>query len=494
MGPRLSPTSLANRKTGGGLRDICDAGDNGDVGLVSLTGRRHRLLVIILALIGFWQLLADKTKVAPIENFQATPIERTTFGMKTKSKSKNNILARETCIEKRGSSGYWFRDEDFGRKTFYALEYRSNKWYRKNKKNSSAIYKGNVFNWRDTSLLLPTSTMAEEESTQKSTTNNNHTTDVNHELQNDCQIKAVDRTLFCDTMVKLKIGRILMVGDSLMGTQMDSLLTLVNFNVGSGWRRNRDHAIKHCGILHNTVQVSFRRENVGANLLANDPLGYLENGYTKDDRENFGPENPFCNGNEETDMGPDDYCPWQLDYNTTSPQLYENNTDSKRTLLLLNQGAHFHSTQTFKNSFDNFVDKFNTIARPDDIVVFRSTVPGHKDCYSEFEGSMAIEEMTHDKFLERFGTDKYDWNLFDEYNRYARDVMVTNLTNTVRSLYLNVYNMTVLRPDEHISKTDCLHYAHPGPIDFWNHLLISNLADLAKNDEEREHELPKLDR
>ena len=33
--------------------------------------------------------------------------------------------------------------------------------------------------------------------------------------------------------------------------------------------------------------------------------------------------------------------------------------------------------------------------------------------------------------------------------------------------------------DEHVSEKDCLHYTHPGPIDFWNHLLATNLRDMS---------------
>jgi len=95
---------------------------------------------------------------------------------------------------------------------------------------------------------------------------------------------------------------------------------------------------------------------------------------------------------------------------------------------------------------------------------------------------VGIENMTYEKFLQRYSTTLYDWNLFELYNQYAKEAMARNLTSSVKSMYLNVYNMTVLRFDAHVSSTDCLHYMSPGPIDFWNHLLISNLADLAKNE------------
>ena len=52
---------------------------------------------------------------------------------------------------------------------------------------------------------------------------------------------------------------------------------------------------------------------------------------------------------------------------------------------------------------------------------------------------------------------------------------------------LDVLPMTILRRDGHIGdefrpaaipKGDCLHYALPGPVDWWNHLLFNNLNDV----------------
>lgn len=30
-------------------------------------------------------------------------------------------------------------------------------------------------------------------------------------------------------------------------------------------------------------------------------------------------------------------------------------------------------------------------------------------------------------------------------------------------------------------RNDCLHYSLPGPIDYWNHLMLSNLVDTASD-------------
>lgn len=360
------------------------------------------------------------------------------------------------CIEHRGSSGYWYVNETFGKQTFYKGGFRSNKWWRRYR-FTIPVYQDNKYDWIDTSM---------------SSLRNETTDDEYDELS--CQISAVNRALFCSTMEKLKISRIFAVGDSLTFGQMFSLMRLIGIDPPPPCEHGCTVKVNICDAYH-PLEIIFRRENVGANFMFK-----TAKTMHRSEIHHFGPEGAYCteNPNPKDVMSYDEFCPWQLDYNTTT-------SGNTRTLLLLNQGAHFHSVTSFRNSFDHFVQAFNQIAHPRDIVVFRSSVPGHKDCWDEFEKGIDAIDMTHDKFLDRYGITKYDWNLFDVYNRYAKDAMATNLTTTVRSLYLNVYNMTVLRADAHVSSTDYLHYMHPGPVDFWNHMLFSNLVDLAKIEEKK---------
>jgi len=230
------------------------------------------------------------------------------------------------------------------------------------------------------------------------------------------------------------------------------------------------------------VEIVRRRESLGPNFRT---ATIASNRTDAEDRQQFGHEEPYCGGGKHrVPITPGEYCPWHKLYNETTTAMAaatdsdDDDDEAGRTLLVLNQGAHFHSMKTFRDSFDWFVDLFNKIARPRDIVVFRSTVPGHKDCFTRH--NITLPKMTYDKFLELYSTEMYDWNLFDSYNRYAKQKMERDLSSKVTGHYLNVYNMTVLRPDQHVAATDCLHYTHPGPIDYWNHLLFTNLADMAK--------------
>jgi len=433
-------------------------------------GYRHcgkSILLFCVFVVQVWVLWEFQKKVSPTV-FETTafdtalpelPVDGTGGGggdgnittTTTTSTSTTTHDFRQRCIERRGTSGYWYRDEDFSRKNFYAFGYRSEKWARQHDILTTA-YPGNAYNWRDTSMMT-TTTMDDETETSS------------------CQISAVNHTFFCDTLTQLGVQRMLMVGDSLMGEQRLSLLNLIRHQPLYGGRKQNNDYEHDCGNNH-TIHIDFRRENMGANFrFASLNLTGREDAT---DQQQFGPETPYCGSQGQTSMEPDEYCPWQLDYKNNESD------DNKKTVLVLNQGAHFHSEESFRNSFDHFIEKFNTIARPHDIVIFRNTAPGHFDCWDEVSPpSVSIVNLTHDLFLERYATNNYDWHLFDKYNHYAKEKMATALNPSVTSLYLNIYNMTVLRPDEHVRSTDCLHYMHPGPQDFWNHLLLSNLADLA---------------
>eukprot|EP00978_Attheya_sp_CCMP212_P011484 scaffold28330_cov35-Attheya_sp.AAC.2 len=353
----------------------------------------------------------------------------------------------DECIRVRGSSGNWYRNETLGRETFYTGMFRANKWARVNLRNKTEVYPGNQFAWNDTSLA----------------SNNNET---------DCQIHPVNINSFCDNMQKLQIRRILFIGDSLMASQLQSLSGLIGYNFFDFIERSRGAIIRKAIDCPDdfSVQIHYRRESLGPNYGKTNITGRQD--ATLEHRQQFGPETPNCA--ENTPMGNTSYCPWHLLYNETD----------EKTLLVLNQGAHFHSMNTFSKSFDLFVELFNSIAHPGDVVVFRSTVPGHLNCWGlDGETGIGPLEITHDKFLERYGTTMYDWNLFDTYNLYAKEKL-NDLVPSVTTHYLNVYNMTVLREDEHIRSNDCLHYFCPGPVDFWNHLLFTNLADMSKKQAE----------
>lgn len=178
------------------------------------------------------------------------------------------------------------------------------------------------------------------------------------------------------------------------------------------------------------------------------------------------------------------YCyPWVERYTS----------DPRRTLFVVNTGAHHITFEDFKFYFDIFMielDKHIYVSRPDDIMLFRTTSPGHWEIdRTQPYKSYAEYETAHDGI-----NDIYHWKLFNEYNKYAlEEIDRRSKTNIPDSGYkrkkmlilpLDVYPMTILRPDSHV---DYLHYKiHGGPVDWWNHLMISNLEDIATSLQQQE--------
>lgn len=150
---------------------------------------------------------------------------------------------------------------------------------------------------------------------------------------------------------------------------------------------------------------------------------------------------------------------------------------SGRTVLIANNGAHFHSLPYFKKMLGGFIDYLsNTRREMDDIVFFRSTSPGHLNC-ANYTSGLPLE--SHTEYERRFLTSKYAWDLFQEFNAHA----AREIEGRRHLFYLNIYNMTALRPDGHVSAVDCLHYDLPSVIDWWNHMMYSSLVDFIQRNE-----------
>jgi hypothetical protein len=147
--------------------------------------------------------------------------------------------------------------------------------------------------------------------------------------------------------------------------------------------------------------------------------------------------------------------PWGCFAATPMPWVYEYLSSMAPTLLVLNTGLHFHNLTYYKQHFDHIVQRINSSAfqvRTQDIVAYRTSVPGHTSCSQN--------------------TKPYNWNAVKDFNTYTKQILADT-----KVLVLDVFPITPLRPDGHKNPPkDCLHYSLPGPPDWWNHLLITQLA------------------
>jgi len=184
-----------------------------------------------------------------------------------------------------------------------------------------------------------------------------------------------------------------------------------------------------------------------------------------------------------------------------------------KTLLIFNTGSHCTSNRTgppYQDVILNFIDQVQKIFhKPDDIVFFRTTSPGHGKCgtatepYEDYEAYLDQGDG-EPGYWGKVRSTGYEWEKFGDMNAFAMEAIeqhnqyVSQVKATQAPLIhmLDSYYMTLLRPDGHFGssdnmdkdkrkKGDCLHYSLPGPPDWWNHLLWAEVMDLASQQDEQ---------
>jgi len=139
---------------------------------------------------------------------------------------------------------------------------------------------------------------------------------------------------------------------------------------------------------------------------------------------------------------------------------------------------HIDTLQRYQQHLTNFVHTVENMSRPMDFFVYRTSVPGHGNCTE----STTVPLANASEFA-RLHVPRYQWHLVDGFNNYTKQTFshLRNYKGKNNWMVLDVNPMTILRPDGHLEPPrDCLHYKLPGPNDYWNHLLYSNLLDIAK--------------
>lgn len=165
------------------------------------------------------------------------------------------------------------------------------------------------------------------------------------------------------------------------------------------------------------------------------------------------------------------------------------------TLLIANVGTHVHDLDLYRKYLSDFFGLMDQNRQDKDLVMFRTTVPGHENCQDPNVKPL----KSYDEYLEKhFIADFKSYHLMPTYNRMAEEQVRERHADNLR--ILDVLPMTILRPDGHTSgpqkcstckQNDCLHYMLPGPTDWWNHLMYSNLVNLGvsrRNQQQQQRE------
>ena len=176
--------------------------------------------------------------------------------------------------------------------------------------------------------------------------------------------------------------------------------------------------------------------------------------------------------NDELSNATDQIGDWSL------PWIESYASNPAPTLVIANTGMHEPTMVEYQYNFDMFVNTMENLGRHDDLVVYRTSVQGHLKCKEK-------NTKPHADASEFQVAKMHNWHYVDSFNQYTIERM-RNSTVSNGWMLLDVYPMTILRPDGHKSPRpppgrihgDCLHYKLPGPPDYWNHLLYSNLLDM----------------
>jgi len=291
-----------------------------------------------------------------------------------------------------------------------------------------------------------------------------------------CGAQLLNIEGLCFALAEIDIDRIFLIGDSSSMNQAQSLWKLLgnedNPNVLGVRDPNWDRVID-CPEEDRTITISYARND---QLIQNEkPVDIA-----KDLRNCYA------------------YCyPWEdryLDFEGT-------------TILVVNTGGHYQTHHQFQYALREFIKKVDSLERVWDIMLYRTSSPGHSDCEDMPETPFA----SYDEYANTI-TDEYSWEKFVGYNDYATkliddrnredargyntgqgnsEVSIFEKPNRMKMEVLDVYPMTALRRDGHVSGEicencqshairDCMHYFLPGPIDWWNHIMYSHILDLGR--------------
>lgn len=297
-------------------------------------------------------------------------------------------------------------------------------------------------------------------------------------------MELMTRETFCNVMDELELVKVMFIGDSLTFHWSQSFWKLLGHRdtPSSGTQEGVDEGYQW------QHQVQCPKQTIDVSFYRSDNLDIHTKG-----RESCGDNSGTC-------------FEWESKYN---------NPDHGPTLLLANTGSHTSFDENFRNDFNEFFVHLDDINRQKDVVLFRTSVPGHRECLLDdlepYHNYTQYRATLKDSYNPYEGTDlpkinaykAFHWDNFLPYNKYVHNLLDTRTAHLekhpgasehqITIEMLDVVPMTILRPDGHASSPDCLncglrkgnigdclHYSLPGPVDWWNHLMFTQLLDIAQ--------------
>lgn len=155
-------------------------------------------------------------------------------------------------------------------------------------------------------------------------------------------------------------------------------------------------------------------------------------------------------------------------------------------VLVLNRGAHHVTDKAFLDGTDDIIQMMEQHQQKcrmegrECLVLWRTTAPGHPRCQNYTEPATSRHEMElvlaydPENDPEKYPGPKkyYYWWDFDRINKLIIERFLKNASQ-LNFDYLPAYDANILRPDAHVSESDCLHNCDPGSsVDVYNAFLL----------------------
>ena len=357
------------------------------------------------------------------------------------------------CRKIRGQLGKWEKDAQVAKRSQYKENLR-HMWGKADRKHRTLVSAGVVsvdafrepttYAWKDGKMLMASSGPS-------------------------CGMEFISLDRLCVTMKEMKMGRIFFLGDSLSLTMSLSLHNLIGLKGTIPWGDARASFAQSvmCPLSPGEAEpYTFTLEVARNNLLLQ---------MTEEEAKEYHSQ-PFHFATQ-----------WE-------PRFLQ---DQSRTLLIVNFGAHMKTLLEFQTTLDQFLNMIDTLESKrhyKDLIMWRTSVPGHWGCEEPHSRKPHVSYQEYakkrDQYLEE--AHMYGWHLFEPQNDYAIGAIEARSMTPGAKAHIeviDVHPMTILRQDGHVmfdsnveTKVDCLHYSLPGPADWWNHLLYSNLIDIAADE------------
>jgi hypothetical protein len=215
-------------------------------------------------------------------------------------------------------------------------------------------------------------------------------------VDNLCPVDLVTKKGFCEVMKYMNLTRIYLVGDTLQLQMAMSLWKLLGHD-DEPVARPKDKPFEPWMRFNWERAIECDGHQIDLQYTRNDLMDDNADETYKSEKSG-----------EVFNCGVSEYCmPWLKSY-----------VDYTKggTLLLANAGSHLHDVDSFPVVLRTFLSTMDANHRESDLVMLRTTVPGHEKC----EEANVKPFESHVAFVSELVADFRSWHLFSQFNDHRK--------------------------------------------------------------------------